>query len=91
MTSGTPPAQLPPPAFVGWLATLFVLVFAALWLRTVERFDRDGDRRIPFLSARSLIGAHGRGSWDYLELVDAMPRNATGKIPKHELRKTYAD
>jgi non-ribosomal peptide synthetase component E (peptide arylation enzyme) len=26
-----------------------------------------------------------------LELVDAMPRNATGKIPKHELRKTYAD
>jgi len=26
-----------------------------------------------------------------LEVVDAMPRNATGKIPKHELRKTYAD
>ena len=25
-----------------------------------------------------------------LEVVDAMPRNATGKIPKHELRKTYA-
>jgi serine/threonine-protein kinase HipA len=38
----------------------------------VERFDRDGDRRIPFLSARSLIGARKRDSWDYLELVDAI-------------------
>ena len=25
-----------------------------------------------------------------LEVVDAIPRNASGKIPKHELRKTYA-
>lgn len=38
----------------------------------VERFDRDGDRRIPYLSARSLIGARSGGSCDYLELVEGL-------------------
>ena len=38
----------------------------------VQRFDRDGDRRIPFLSARSLIGARDEATRDYLELVDAL-------------------
>ncbi len=38
----------------------------------VERFDRDGRRRIPFLSARSLIGARDDATRDYLELVDAL-------------------
>lgn len=38
----------------------------------VERFDRHGTSRIPFLSARSLIGASDTGARDYLELVDGL-------------------
>lgn len=38
----------------------------------VERFDRDGANRIPYLSARSLVGAHDDGRSDYLEIVDAL-------------------
>ena len=40
----------------------------------VERFDRAGDHRIPYLSARSLIGARDGTTGDYLELVDAPHR-----------------
>jgi len=28
---------------------------------------------------------------EQLELVDVLPRNPTGKVLKHELRKQYAD
>lgn len=38
----------------------------------VERFDRAGDHRIPYLSARSLIGVRDGTTGDYLELVDAL-------------------
>lgn len=38
----------------------------------VERFDRGDGYRIPFLSARSLIGAGDDAARDYLELVDAL-------------------
>lgn len=43
----------------------------------VERFDRDGDHRIPFLSARSLIGARDGATRDYLELVDALTEHGS--------------
>lgn len=43
----------------------------------VERFDRDGSGRIPYLSARSLIGARDGGSCDYLELVDALTEHGS--------------
>jgi serine/threonine-protein kinase HipA len=43
----------------------------------VERFDRDGDHRIPFLSARSLIGAGDEVARDYLELVDALTEHGS--------------
>lgn len=43
----------------------------------VERFDREGDDRIPFLSARSLIGAHDEAARDYLELVDALTEHGS--------------
>jgi acyl-CoA synthetase (AMP-forming)/AMP-acid ligase II len=28
---------------------------------------------------------------EQLELCEALPRNPTGKVPKHELRAKYAD
>lgn len=43
----------------------------------VERFDRDGDHRIPFVSARSLIGAGDHEARDYLELVDALTEHGS--------------
>lgn len=43
----------------------------------VERFDRDGDHRIPYLSARSLIGARDDASRDYLEFVDAVTEHGS--------------
>jgi serine/threonine-protein kinase HipA len=38
----------------------------------VERFDRRGGERVPFLSARSLIGARADTTGDYLELAEAI-------------------
>jgi len=40
----------------------------------VERFDRLGTRRIPFLSAMSMLGAADGETHSYLELVDALRR-----------------
>lgn len=40
----------------------------------LQRFDRDGDRRIPFLSAMSMLGAADNEPHSYLELVDALRR-----------------
>jgi serine/threonine-protein kinase HipA len=38
----------------------------------LSRFDRDGKRRLPFLSAMSMLGAKDREAHSYLELVDAL-------------------
>ena len=38
----------------------------------LSRFDRDGKRRLPFLSAMSMLGAKDRETHSYLELVDAL-------------------
>ena len=38
----------------------------------LRRFDRIGARRIPFLSAMSMIGASDNESHSYLELIDAL-------------------
>jgi serine/threonine-protein kinase HipA len=43
----------------------------------VERFDRSGHHRIPYLSARSLIGAGDGAGSDYLELVDGLTRHGS--------------
>lgn len=43
----------------------------------VERFDRHGNHRIPFLSARSLIGARDDAAHDYLELVDGLTEHGS--------------
>jgi serine/threonine-protein kinase HipA len=38
----------------------------------LRRFDREGKRRIPFLSAMSMLGAKDREAHSYLEIVDAL-------------------
>jgi serine/threonine-protein kinase HipA len=38
----------------------------------LSRFDRQGKRRLPFLSAMSMLGAKDRETHSYLELVDAL-------------------
>ncbi len=43
----------------------------------VKRFDRDGEHRIPYLSAKSLIGASDGGTCDYLELVDGLTEHGS--------------
>lgn len=43
----------------------------------VERFDRNGSRRIPYLSAKSLVVARDGGSCDYLQLVDALTEHGS--------------
>jgi serine/threonine-protein kinase HipA len=38
----------------------------------LRRFDRDGTRRIPFLSAMSMLGSKDNETRSYLEIVDAL-------------------
>ena len=38
----------------------------------LDRFDREGENRIPFLSAMSMIGAKDNETHSYLEIVDAI-------------------
>ena len=40
----------------------------------LHRFDREGGRRIPFLSAMSMLGAQDNEARSYLEIVDAIRR-----------------
>jgi serine/threonine-protein kinase HipA len=43
----------------------------------VERFDRAGSHRVPYLSARSLIGGPDGTAADYLELVEAVTEHGS--------------
>lgn len=47
------------------------------------RFDRDLTRRIPFLSAMSMIGAKDNEQHSYLEIVDALKRH--GAFPSQDM------
>ncbi len=49
----------------------------------LKRFDRHFTRRIPFLSAMSMIGAKDNEQHSYLELVDALKRH--GATPTHDI------
>jgi len=52
----------------------------------LARFDRDGNRRIPFLSAMSMLGAKDNEPHTYLEMVDALRQSgATPKADMHAL------
>jgi serine/threonine-protein kinase HipA len=53
----------------------------------VERFDRQGAQRIPFLSAMSMLGAADGESHSYLEIVDALRQ--FGASPKEDHRELW--
>ncbi len=53
----------------------------------VTRFDRDGETRIPFLSAMSMIGAADNETHSYLELVDAIRQH--GADVRDDLRELW--
>ena len=49
----------------------------------LRRFDRDGARRIPFLSAMSMLGSKDTETRSYLEIVDALRQH--GAAPKADM------
>jgi len=53
----------------------------------VTRFDRDGDRRTPFLSAMSMIGASDNQTYSYLELVDVIRQH--GSDVREDLKELW--
>lgn len=53
----------------------------------LSRFDRHGTRRIPFLSAISMIGARDMETRSYLEIADALRHY--GARPQHDLAELW--
>lgn len=53
----------------------------------LRRFDRDGARRIPFLSAMSMLGAKDNEQRSYLEMVDALRQH--GAAPKEDIEALW--
>ncbi len=53
----------------------------------LRRFDRDGARRIPFLSAMNMLGAKDHQTHSYLELVDALRRH--GAAPRRDMEALW--
>jgi len=53
----------------------------------LQRFDREGTARIPFLSAMSVLGAKDNETHSYLEIVDALRQ--TGAKPKEDMHELW--
>ena len=53
----------------------------------LRRFDRHGTRRIPFLSAMSMLGSRDNESRSYLEIVDALRQH--GAAPKEDMHALW--
>jgi serine/threonine-protein kinase HipA len=53
----------------------------------VRRFDRDGARRIPFLSAMSMLGARDNDTRSYMEIVDAVRQH--GAAPREDMEALW--
>lgn len=53
----------------------------------LERFDRRDGRRIPFLSAMSMLGANDHETRSYLEFVDALRQH--GAAPKADMHALW--
>ena len=53
----------------------------------LRRFDRDGKRRIPFLSTMSMLGAKDNETHSYLEIVDAFRQH--GASPKADMEALW--
>ena len=53
----------------------------------IRRFDRDGDNRIPFLSAMSMLGARDNEQHSYLEMAYALAQN--GASPEEDMKELW--
>jgi serine/threonine-protein kinase HipA len=53
----------------------------------LRRFDRDGKRRIPLLSAMSMLGSKDNDTRSYLEIVDALRQH--GAEPKAKMEALW--
>jgi len=53
----------------------------------VRRFDREGNRRIPFLSAMSMLGARDNDGRSYLEMVDVLRQH--GAAPQADMEALW--
>jgi serine/threonine-protein kinase HipA len=53
----------------------------------LRRFDRDGERRIPFLSTMSMLGSKDRETRSYLEIVDALRQH--GAAPQADMEALW--
>ncbi len=53
----------------------------------LRRFDRDGARRIPFLSAMSMLGSRDNETRSYLEIVDALRQH--GAAPREDIEALW--
>src|SRR6266850_1808632 len=53
----------------------------------LRRFDREGTRRIPFLSAMSMLGSKDNETRSYLEIVDALRQH--GAAPKADMEALW--
>ena len=53
----------------------------------LRRFDREGARRIPFLSAMSMLGARDNEMRSYMEMVDALRQH--GATPKEDMEELW--
>jgi serine/threonine-protein kinase HipA len=53
----------------------------------LRRFDRDGTRRIPFLSAMSMLGARDNDARSYMEIVDALRQH--GAAPQADMAQLW--
>lgn len=53
----------------------------------LRRFDRDGKRRIPYLSAMSMLGSKDNETRSYLEIVDALRQH--GAAPQADMEALW--
>jgi serine/threonine-protein kinase HipA len=53
----------------------------------LRRFDRDGNKRIPFLSAMSMLGSKDNETRSYMEIVDALRQH--GAAPKADMEALW--
>ncbi len=65
----------------------FVETVAKKPVLLLRRFDRDGERRIPFLSAMSMLGSKDNETRSYLEIVDALRQH--GAAPKADMEELW--
>jgi serine/threonine-protein kinase HipA len=70
-----------------WVASARLETVEGRSVLLVRRFDRDGARRIPYLSAMSMLGARDNRTRSYLEIVDALRQH--GAAPRDDIQALW--